>query len=77
MTKIWKLSIAGDEDVDVEEAFDKEREVRMLGDKGGRLLGKYVGRDSLYRSRYKGDKGGKQVSKQVSKQSLVGDDGSR
>lgn len=50
LTKIWKLSIAGDEDVDVEEAFEYEREVRMLGDKGRRLMDKYVARDSLYRS---------------------------
>ena len=35
LTKMWKLSEAGDEDVDVEEAFDDEREVRMLGDKVG------------------------------------------
>lgn len=59
LTKIWKLSIAGDEDVDVEEAFEEEREVRMLGDKGRGLLDKYVARDSEYRSRYKGDKVGK------------------
>ena len=32
LTKIWKLSEDGDEDVDVEEAFDEEREIRMLGD---------------------------------------------
>ena len=32
LTKIWKLSEDGDEDVDVEEALDDEREVRMLGD---------------------------------------------
>ena len=31
LTKIWKFSIDEDEDVDVEEAFDEEREVRMLG----------------------------------------------
>lgn len=35
LTKMWKLSIAGDEDVDVEEAFDDERAVRILGDKVG------------------------------------------
>lgn len=32
LTKIWKLSGGGDADVDVEEAFEDEREVRMLGD---------------------------------------------
>ena len=32
LTKIWKFSEDGDEDVDVEEAFDDERDVRMLGD---------------------------------------------
>lgn len=32
LTKIWKLSEDGDEGVDVEEALDDEREVRMLGD---------------------------------------------
>lgn len=34
LTKIWKLSEDGDEgvDVDIEEALDDEREVRMLGD---------------------------------------------
>ena len=38
LTKIWKLSEDGDggededEDEDVEEAFEEEREVRMLGD---------------------------------------------
>lgn len=30
LTKIWKFS-DGDEDVDVEEAFDDEREKRMFG----------------------------------------------
>lgn len=30
LTKIWKFSEDGDEDVDVEEALDEEREVRML-----------------------------------------------
>lgn len=35
MTKIWKLSEDGVEDVDVEEAFDDERDVRMLGDSVG------------------------------------------
>ena len=32
LTKIWKLSEDGDEDVEVEEALDDERDVRMLGD---------------------------------------------
>ena len=34
LTKIWKLSVEGVEDVEdveVEEAFDEEREVRMVG----------------------------------------------
>ena len=37
LTKIWKLSVEGDEDVEdvedveVEEAFDEEREGRMVG----------------------------------------------
>ncbi len=35
LTKIWKFSGDGDEDVDVEEAFDDERDVRMLGDSVG------------------------------------------
>lgn len=30
LTKIWKSSEDGDEDVDVEETFDDERELRML-----------------------------------------------
>ena len=30
LTKIWKFS-DGDEDADVEEAFDEERETRMMG----------------------------------------------
>ena len=32
LTKIWKLSEDGDEDVEVEEALDDERDERMLGD---------------------------------------------
>lgn len=35
LTNIWKLSEDGDEDVEVEEAVDEEREVRMLGDTVG------------------------------------------
>lgn len=34
LTKIWKFS-DGDEDVDVEEAFDDEREIRMFGESVG------------------------------------------
>lgn len=34
LMNIWKFSEDGDEDVDEEEAFEMEREVRMLG---GRL----------------------------------------
>ena len=38
LTKMWKLSENGDEDEDEDvEAFDDEREVRMLVDRGGRL----------------------------------------
>ena len=33
--KIWKLSEDGVEDVEVEEAFDDEREVRILGNSMG------------------------------------------
>ena len=32
LMKIWKLSEDGVEEVDVEEALDEERDVRMLGD---------------------------------------------
>lgn len=32
---IWKFSEGGDEDVDDEEAFEVEREVRMLGERVG------------------------------------------
>lgn len=47
LTKIWKLSGDGDEDVDedvdVEEAFDDERDGRMLGDLSWRLwMRRYV-----------------------------------
>ena len=35
LTNIWKLSEDGVDDVEVEEAIDEEREVRMLGDTVG------------------------------------------
>ena len=35
LTNIWKLSEDGDEDVELEEAVDEERDVRMLGDAVG------------------------------------------
>ena len=50
LTKIWKLSVDGDEDVEVEEAVEEEREVRMMGDTigeydemRGRCLGYEIG----------------------------------
>ena len=46
LTKMWKLSEDVDEEVDVEEAFDDEREARMLGDWTGDLwMGRCVAGD--------------------------------
>lgn len=57
LTKMLKLSEDGDEEVDVEEAFDDEREVRMLGDWTGDLwMDRCVAGDHwLYQSRCKGE----------------------
>lgn len=57
LTKIWKFSEDGVEDVDVEEAFDDDREVRMLGESVGNLwIDGYVAQDYwLYQSRCKGE----------------------
>ena len=37
LTKIWKLSEGGEEELDVEDALDEERDVRMLGDAVGEV----------------------------------------
>ena len=54
LTKSWKFSVDGDEDVEdveVEEAFDEEREARMVGGRSRRLwIDGYVARGWLYRS---------------------------